>query len=67
MMPLMIIGIIISGAHASYDARMMVLSQADVTRYQDIFDLQEAGKLKQAGKIITALDDPLLMGHVFHN
>lgn len=64
MMPLMMIGIVISGAHASYDARMMVLSQADVTRYQDIFDLQEAGKLKQAGKIITALDDPLLMGHV---
>ena len=55
---------LISYPAASFDERLNILSQADVTRYQDIFDLQEAGKLKQAAKIITTLDSPLLMGHV---
>ena len=49
---------------ATSDPRMIVLSEADVTRYQDIFALQEAGKLKQAAKIIADLENPLLMGHV---
>ena len=49
---------------ATSDPRMSVLSQADVTRYQDIFDLQEAGKLKQAATIIADVENPLLMGHV---
>lgn len=41
-----------------------VLSEADQERYRKIFGLQETGKLKAAAKIITKLDDKILMGHV---
>jgi len=51
-------------AYASHDARMAVLSEGDVTRYQDIFALQEAGNIKLAAQIIPELDNPILLGHV---
>jgi len=41
-----------------------VLSEADIKRYQRIFELQEQGLWKQADKLIKALDDDILMGHV---
>ena len=49
---------------ASHDPRMIVLSDSDVTRYKDIFALQEAGNIKLAAQIIPELDNPLLLGHV---
>ena len=49
---------------AAQDPRMVVLSNSDVVRYQDIFALQEAGNIKTAAKIIPELDNPLLLGHV---
>ena len=41
-----------------------VLSPRDIARYQQIFALQKDGHWKQADKLITALDDDVLMGHV---
>jgi soluble lytic murein transglycosylase len=41
-----------------------VLGAADAERYRQIFALQEKGKLKAAAKIISELDDRILMGHV---
>ncbi|UTW56482.1 lytic transglycosylase domain-containing protein [Kordiimonas sp. SCSIO 12610] len=41
-----------------------VLSDADIKRYQRIFELQTQGRWKQADKVIKSLDDDLLMGHV---
>jgi soluble lytic murein transglycosylase-like protein len=41
-----------------------VLSDKDITRYQRIFDLQTQGRWKEADKLIKALDNDLLIGHV---
>lgn len=41
-----------------------VLSEADADRYQRIFDIQENGDWKAADKLIAALDDRILLGHV---
>ena len=41
-----------------------VLSGDDVQRYDSIFKLQESGEWGKADKLIDALDDKLLMGHV---
>lgn len=41
-----------------------VLSEADVRRYKDVFRLQDEGKLRAADRLIRAIEDRLLMGHV---
>lgn len=41
-----------------------ILSREDIARYRRIFALQEAGRWRQADRIIRQLDDRLLMGHV---
>jgi len=41
-----------------------ILSAADATRYERIFALQDAGRLKEADQLIAALRDKLLLGHV---
>ena len=40
------------------------LAPADAERYAEIFALQTEGKLQAADRLIAALDDPLLLGHV---
>lgn len=40
------------------------LSTADVDRYKQIFDLQDAGRWRAADRVIRQLDDRILMGHV---
>ena len=40
------------------------LGDADVIRYQKIFDLQQASKWKEADRLIKSLDNDLLMGRV---
>jgi len=42
------------------------LSDADAARYHRIFGLQADGKWKEADRLITALSDDLLIGHVQH-
>ena len=41
-----------------------ILSDADIGRYTEIFALQEDGRWKQADRLIAALGDRLLLGHV---
>lgn len=41
-----------------------VLSAADVARYKQIFALQRDGENAQVDRLIRALDNPLLLGHV---
>ena len=41
-----------------------ILAVADIERYTEIFALQAAGRWKEADRLITALDDRLLLGHV---
>lgn len=41
-----------------------ILSTADATRYERIFALQDAGRLTEADKLIAALRDKSLLGHV---
>ncbi|MCG8509413.1 MAG: lytic transglycosylase domain-containing protein, partial [Rhodospirillales bacterium] len=41
-----------------------VLSNADIDRYRQIFDLQERGDWKSADALIARLEDSILMGHV---
>jgi len=41
-----------------------ILSTADATRYERIFDLQSAGRYGEADKLIGALRDRSLLGHV---
>ena len=41
-----------------------MLSDADIERYTAIFALQEPGRWKEADRLIAALDDRLLLGHV---
>ena len=40
------------------------LSDADVTRYRQIFDLQKDGRWKRADTLIKQLDNKMLLGHV---
>ena len=54
----------VTGGAARASDLAPVLSDADKSRYIDIFRLQEAGKLKQADKLIAQVDDDILMGHV---
>lgn len=51
-------------AEANDDARYHILSDRDIDLYTEIFALQEAGLLKQAAKLISQVENPLLMGHV---
>ncbi len=41
-----------------------VLKRADVTRYQQIFRLQESGNWNRADKLINKISNPVLMGYV---
>ncbi len=41
-----------------------ILGPKDIERYRRIFELQERGDWKTADKLIAALDDELLLGHV---
>ena len=41
-----------------------LLSDDDVAAYQAVFELQEAGDIKKASRIIRQIENPLLMGHV---
>lgn len=41
-----------------------LLSSGDRERYRRIFALQAEGRFESADKLISALDDPLLLGHV---
>ncbi len=41
-----------------------VLSRADAERYRDAFDLQKRGEWRAADRLIAALDDDLLRGHL---
>lgn len=41
-----------------------VLSDTDAALYAQIFDLQDAGKIKKADELIGQLSDKILMGHV---
>ncbi|MBP5858397.1 lytic transglycosylase domain-containing protein [Marivibrio halodurans] len=41
-----------------------ILGDEDRTRYARIFDLQNAGRMQEADRLIATLDDDLLMGHV---
>ena len=43
-----------------------VLSDEDAALYQEIFDLQEDGRWNEADKLIAALEDDVLMGHVLY-
>lgn len=40
------------------------LGEADVQRYEEIFDLQEKGQWQAADKLIKQLNNPILMGHI---
>lgn len=46
--------------------RFEIVGEEDVTRYGQIFELQEAGKWTAADKLIRDLDDRILMGHVLY-
>jgi len=48
----------------SADQLPTVLSEEDVERYRDIFEIQEDGDWKAADKLIAELENPILMGHV---
>lgn len=54
----------VSSDHGLADDRPKILSESDVRLYQEIFALQEAGRMGEADKRISRLDDQLLMGHV---
>ena len=41
-----------------------MLNQKDKERYIEIFALQKLGKWKEADRIISLLDNKILMGHV---
>lgn len=41
-----------------------ILSDADIGRYQQIFALQDDGRWSEADRLIAALDDDVLVGHV---
>jgi peptidoglycan lytic transglycosylase len=41
-----------------------VLSAADIARYKEIFALQHDGENTKVDKLVEALDNPLLVGHV---
>ncbi|MCP4327674.1 MAG: lytic transglycosylase domain-containing protein [Alphaproteobacteria bacterium] len=51
-------------AKAADNALPQVLSNADIARYKQIEQLQEAGKWQAADKVIRSLENPILMGHV---
>lgn len=41
-----------------------ILSDGDIKRYREIFRLQEDGHWAKAAKLVSALRDPVLLGHV---
>ncbi len=51
-------------ARAAEAALPEILGPEDQARYRQIFDLQQAGRWKQARRLIAELEDPVLMGHV---
>jgi soluble lytic murein transglycosylase len=46
------------------DALFTVLSDEDVTRYRQIFSAQQLADWETADRLIAALSDPILLGHV---
>ena len=42
----------------------IILSDQDIKKYKNIFDLQKEGKWKKAKNIIDTLDNDILLGHV---
>lgn len=55
---------LVPGVGGAEDDLPQILPDADVTLYQDIFELQEDGKWKDADRLIAQLKDKVLMGHV---
>ncbi len=57
---------LIAPAHAAPNTQVtgQVLSDADAARYTQIFHQQDSGNWKSADKLIAALEDDVLMGHV---
>ena len=51
---------VMASSASNYD----ILSARDIDLYKEIFELQDAGLIKQAGQLITKVENPLLMGHV---
>ncbi|MDF1719273.1 MAG: lytic transglycosylase domain-containing protein [Minwuia sp.] len=51
-------------APAVESALPRILSHTDQARYRQIFDLQQAGRWKQARRLIAEIEDPVLLGHV---
>jgi len=51
---------------ARADTTAPVLTDGDRDRYQRVFRAQEAGDWKTADRLISALDDDILMGHVLY-
>ncbi len=45
---------------------LKLLSDADVDRYQRIFELQKAGNWKAADKLVDQLENNILIGHVLY-
>ena len=41
-----------------------ILSETDISKYQQIYTLQKTCKWKQANKIILTLEKDILMGHI---
>lgn len=51
---------------ASSSTILRVLSDGDIARYREIFDLQEDGQWKKADKLIDQIDNDILMGYVLY-
>lgn len=51
---------------AFFNSPLGVLSDQDVARYREIFNLQEKGAWKKADAKISALENDILMGHVLY-
>ena len=60
------LGMTLASAERRADLKdeLVMLSERDRALYQEIFALQEAGEIKNAAKLISQIDDKLLMGHV---
>ena len=61
---LLLTAFVSSPAMASSASDYDILSARDIDLYKEIFELQDAGLIKQAGQLITKVENPLLMGHV---
>lgn len=55
---------VMSGPARAQGVQAQLLSTQDQDRYTQIFHLQESGKWNKADRLIAALEDDVLMGHV---